>query len=468
MLGYLGRVIVVTIAVFAVLATAAFADDRPADQAIQEEVWAIPVTLPTIAYVVRPVGKGPFPLVVMNHGVSLNQRERGFFPLVEFRDAAMWFARRGYMVVAPSGSGYGAAALDDPERGLYSAVLFKDRQLRQSELPRCRACGGPDRQVDHRIHDRSKADRAGQRHCRRPIGRRLGGHRAVEREPPRGARHHRICGGARRTRRRQTQQQLRARQAGCGNRRIRANRSHAHAVDLHRERHVLRSGIIQANARGLHRRPEATPNITCFLRSAATDIFWSVRPTAFRCGRRWSGRSWTSTDEADAGRAMETKDDKAAAPPMTTARSSLVDSTAGPDAVGSRQWDCIRTTGREAGRRRGKRETGRPGVRIARPARGARHQVFGLAQVLLQGSRHKHGVPDIDQRYVRDRPVRCPHRPDRTRGRQGRAAATVPSRRPLPAGRGKDHDRPGCRLPDSLRLVPYQHLHRRRSGRSRA
>ena len=104
---------------------AAFADDRPASRAIQEEVWAIPVTLPTIAYVVRPVGDGPFPLVVMNHGVSLNQSERGFFPLVEFRDAAMWFARRGYMVVAPSGSGYGAAALDDPERGLYSVFYSK-------------------------------------------------------------------------------------------------------------------------------------------------------------------------------------------------------------------------------------------------------------------------------------------------------------------------------------------------------
>ena len=125
MLGYLGRVIFVTIAVLAVLATAAFADDRPADQTIQEEVWAIPVTMPTIAYVVRPVGKGPFPLVVMNHGVSLNQRERGFFPLVEFRDAAMWFAKRGYMVVAPIGSGYGAAALEDPERGLYPLFFSK-------------------------------------------------------------------------------------------------------------------------------------------------------------------------------------------------------------------------------------------------------------------------------------------------------------------------------------------------------
>jgi dienelactone hydrolase len=92
---------------------------------IQEEVWALPLTHPTIAYVVRPVGAGPFPLAVMNHGVSLNPRERSFFPLVEFRDAAMWFARRGYLVVAPTGSGYGAAALDAPERGLFAVFYSK-------------------------------------------------------------------------------------------------------------------------------------------------------------------------------------------------------------------------------------------------------------------------------------------------------------------------------------------------------
>jgi dienelactone hydrolase len=105
--------------------TAPLAADRPAKPEIQEEVWALPITLPMIAYVVRPVGQGPFPLVIMNHGVSLSQQERAFFPLVEFRDAAMWFARRGYMVVAPSGSGYGAAALDAPERGLYSLFYSK-------------------------------------------------------------------------------------------------------------------------------------------------------------------------------------------------------------------------------------------------------------------------------------------------------------------------------------------------------
>src|SRR5712671_2483542 len=101
---------------------AAAADDQPR---LQEEVWALPLPLPTIAYVVRPVGDGPFPLAIMNHGVSLDPVQRAFFPLVEFRDAAMWFARRGYMVVAPSGSGYGAAALDDPERGLYSVFYSK-------------------------------------------------------------------------------------------------------------------------------------------------------------------------------------------------------------------------------------------------------------------------------------------------------------------------------------------------------
>ena len=92
---------------------------------IQEEVWALPLIHPTVAYVVRPVGNGPFPLAVMNHGVSLNARERSFFPLVEFRDAAMWFARRGYLVVAPAGPGYGAGALDVPELGLFSTFYSK-------------------------------------------------------------------------------------------------------------------------------------------------------------------------------------------------------------------------------------------------------------------------------------------------------------------------------------------------------
>ena len=112
--------IIAAIALTASLAAAA-ADDQPQ---LQEEVWALPLPVPTIAYVVRPVGDGPFPLAIMNHGVLLDPVQRSFFPLVEFRDAAMWFARRGYMVVAPAGSGYGAAAVEVAETGLFSGVFF--------------------------------------------------------------------------------------------------------------------------------------------------------------------------------------------------------------------------------------------------------------------------------------------------------------------------------------------------------
>jgi len=101
------------------------ADDQAGSRRIQEEIWALPLPLPMFAYLVRPVGDGPFPLVIMNHGVSLNPTDRSFFPLVEFRDAAKWFAQRGYLVVAPVGTGYGASAVDIPERGLYGAFFSK-------------------------------------------------------------------------------------------------------------------------------------------------------------------------------------------------------------------------------------------------------------------------------------------------------------------------------------------------------
>ncbi|MGA7997977.1 MAG: hypothetical protein WCA28_24145 [Bradyrhizobium sp.] len=106
----------------------ASANDRAPASQIQEEVWALTLALPVLAYLVRPVGTGPFPLVIMNHGVSQDPRERSFFPLVEFRDAAHWFARRGYMVIAPVGPGYGGGGLDLPERGLYG-LFFRTLEI---------------------------------------------------------------------------------------------------------------------------------------------------------------------------------------------------------------------------------------------------------------------------------------------------------------------------------------------------
>src|SRR5581483_1324539 len=95
----------------------ATAEDVAASPKIQEEMWALPFPLPVLAFVVRPVGDGPFPLVIMNHGIALGATERSFFPALEYRAAAAWFANRGYVVVSPMR--YGASALDDKDRGLY-------------------------------------------------------------------------------------------------------------------------------------------------------------------------------------------------------------------------------------------------------------------------------------------------------------------------------------------------------------
>jgi dienelactone hydrolase len=86
---------------------------------LREEIWAIPSAVPMLAYVVRPIREGLFPLLVINHGVALDAKERSYFPVIEFRDAALWFAKQGYVVVAPVRPGYGATAIEIPERGLF-------------------------------------------------------------------------------------------------------------------------------------------------------------------------------------------------------------------------------------------------------------------------------------------------------------------------------------------------------------
>jgi hypothetical protein len=49
-------------------------EDQAASRPNQEEIWALP--LPMLACLVPPVGDGPFPLVIRNHGVSLNPTDR--------------------------------------------------------------------------------------------------------------------------------------------------------------------------------------------------------------------------------------------------------------------------------------------------------------------------------------------------------------------------------------------------------
>jgi dienelactone hydrolase len=102
-----------------VIAGADQTSDNAAFAQVREELWGIPSSIPMLAYMIRPLGDGPFPLLVMNHGVSLDPKERSYFPVIEFRAAALWFAKRGYVVIAPLRPGYGSSAIEIPERGLF-------------------------------------------------------------------------------------------------------------------------------------------------------------------------------------------------------------------------------------------------------------------------------------------------------------------------------------------------------------
>lgn len=136
---------------FAVQTTPSRGEDEAASRSIQEEIWTPP--LPIFAYLVRPVGDGPFPLAIMNHGVAMSPTDRSFFPLV---DAAKWFAERGYLVVAPVGTGYGAAAIDIPEHGLYGPFFSK---VGNCSNPNFRAPGMAVAQVDLWIIDYMTAEK---------------------------------------------------------------------------------------------------------------------------------------------------------------------------------------------------------------------------------------------------------------------------------------------------------------------
>jgi dienelactone hydrolase len=62
-----------------------------------------------------------------------------YFPLIEVRQAALWFAQQGHVVVAPIRSGYGITGIEIAERGIFN-VFFSavgrcsDPQFRDAGL----------------------------------------------------------------------------------------------------------------------------------------------------------------------------------------------------------------------------------------------------------------------------------------------------------------------------------------------
>jgi dienelactone hydrolase len=76
----------------------------------RRQLWLVPSQDPAVPMqttVFRPPGDGPFPLALMNHGTTQDGVQRLYFPLLEFNDAALWFAKQGFAVAAPQRPGHG-------------------------------------------------------------------------------------------------------------------------------------------------------------------------------------------------------------------------------------------------------------------------------------------------------------------------------------------------------------------------
>jgi dienelactone hydrolase len=74
------------------------------------QLWLIPLPgerLLMHALVMRPAGKGPFPLAVINHGSSQSSLARASFAPSTYAGLSRWFLAHGYAVVLPLRPGHG-------------------------------------------------------------------------------------------------------------------------------------------------------------------------------------------------------------------------------------------------------------------------------------------------------------------------------------------------------------------------
>ena len=150
---------------------------------MEKRLLVLPLPIPVLAYG-ETTRRRAAALVVMNHGETLDSKERSFYPMVEFRDAAFWFARRGYFVVVPIRPGFGSSAIDLPDQGVFQHLFRHRRKMHRRRFPPPghRDCAA--RPVGYRLRRRSEA--CGRlRHDRgRSIRRRVGCTGVVEPEIP--------------------------------------------------------------------------------------------------------------------------------------------------------------------------------------------------------------------------------------------------------------------------------------------
>ena len=197
-----------------------------------------------VATVMRPPGEARSPLVVINHGSPADSSQRFKMERPRFTALSSWFLSRGYVVALPLRRGYGETGGDWAEGyGLCDAPDYYRAGLQ----------GAADIQatIDFMRAQPYVAPRP--YHRGRSVGRRLGDHRPVESQPAGRSGHDQLRRRARRTSEAggRRYRQLHASSAGRRRRQIRRDRPGPDALDLCRERQLLRAVSRQANGRGL-------------------------------------------------------------------------------------------------------------------------------------------------------------------------------------------------------------------------
>jgi dienelactone hydrolase len=103
----------IVVALVAAASATVWAAPAPAlieEGGLRGERWLMASADPAIAMrvgVFRPPGRGPFRLVVINHGSSENAEDRASYPAPIFPVVTSWFLHRGYVVALPQRPGHG-------------------------------------------------------------------------------------------------------------------------------------------------------------------------------------------------------------------------------------------------------------------------------------------------------------------------------------------------------------------------
>jgi dienelactone hydrolase len=77
---------------------------------LQPQLWLIPSPVAGLAMrtsVFRPLGTGPFPLAVLNHGSTQSETQRARWRAPKFPELTPWFLAHGYVVAVPQRPGHG-------------------------------------------------------------------------------------------------------------------------------------------------------------------------------------------------------------------------------------------------------------------------------------------------------------------------------------------------------------------------